>query len=187
MPAQMFPSGAGTIAYFTVTATLIERVMLPLVAVTTTVKMPVGETTGAGLLLLPPPQPIPVMANANSTRLNMAVHFRRRDGTPITRTPANMPPPLTANQAMPLERCGVEELPSTAWAIAVFTVRVAVALGPLSATDAGMEQVIVNVVDTGGAQVRSTVPLKPLTASTVTVDVPMFPAVATVTAVPATV
>ena len=62
----------------------------------------------------------------------MAVDFRRREGTPITRTPANIPPPVTANQP----KWGLAEEPAnTACAAVVFTVKVAVVLSPLIDTD----------------------------------------------------
>ncbi len=129
--------------------------------------------------MLPPPHPIPAARKAKSSSPAIAIQWRRRDGTPSTRIPANIAPPLAASQpSRPGGRTEADML-EMACGPMVETVRVALAVVVvlLSGTEVGfIEQVISGVEDDGmSAQERFTVPAKPFFAVTEMVEVPEPP------------
>lgn len=99
------------------------------------------------------------------------------------RTPANTPPPVATNQVRPPKGRADDDFTGITFAAVVVIVKVEVALAAelLRATEVGLsEQPIVALLE---AQVRATVPVKPLAAAAVIVEVPDVPEDAIVTPV----
>jgi hypothetical protein len=110
---------------------------------------------------------------------------RPREGTPIRKTPTSKALPLAARHPKPRGRCKRSRGRETTCATVVEIVRFAVVLFLLTETEVGMLHVTPAVVEAGvSAQARLTVPLNPLVAVTVTVELPGCPADAIVTGVP---
>lgn len=106
----------------------------------------------------------------------------------MKRIPANSAP-LAATQPAPRGDRSEDDVPDTACGAVVEMVNVAVPLVVvLSRTTELVEpnEHVINAEDAGGVQVRSTVPLNPFVAVTVTIDVPGCPGEATVTGLPPT-
>lgn len=98
-----------------------------------------------------------------------------RIGTPRKNRPATLVPPIAANQLAPPREPAARDLPAITFAAVEVIVKVDVPLVAelLRATDVGLrEQPTVALLD---EQVRDTVPVKPLAALAVTVDVAFPP------------
>jgi hypothetical protein len=96
------------------------------------------------------------------------------------RKPANIPPPVATNQNRFPKGLADDDFTGITFAAVVVIVKVEVALAAelLRATEVGLsEQPIVALLE---AQVRATVPVKPLAAAAVIVEVPEVPAEAIV-------
>src|SRR5258708_3001278 len=128
------------------------------------------------LLLLLPPHAVPIKREPTTSIPNMEAIQRLRFGSPSMKKPANIPPPVATNQSRFPKGRADDDFTGITFAAVVVIVKVEVALPPdlLRPTEVGLsEQPIVALLE---AQVRATVPAKPLAAAAVTVEVPEVPA-----------
>jgi hypothetical protein len=134
------------------------------------------------LVLLPPPQPTPVNKQPKTTRESSDAQRRLRGDVPTRQKPATKLAPVVKNQISPRRERAAVALPGITLAAVVVTVKVEVALAVvlLRVTEVGLrEHPTVTFAD---AQVSDTVPVKPPSWVTVTVDVPVAPLELTVAA-----